>query len=283
MSLNPFSFRLQKPFIKSKQVAQVNTRLALHSLLVRSPRLKRKVKVDIYLPFPFRPDTIQYKCILMNDGQDAEQLKLIDTLTAFYEKGEKFVVVAVHAGDRMNEYGTAGHPDYKNRGWKAKTYSDFIIHKLLPYLRLHYSLFTQQHNSIVSGFSLGGLSAIDLLWKNPDVFSKVGVFSGSFWWRMKGLSQGYHDSDRIMHQLIDKGRHVEGLKFWFEAGTKDETSDRNKNGIIDSIDDTLDLISSLKKKGYTDEDISYLEIEGGEHNFNTWSEAFPKFLIWALT
>ncbi|HEY9116817.1 MAG TPA: esterase family protein, partial [Roseivirga sp.] len=82
--------------------------------------------------------------------------------------------------------------------------------------------------------------------------------------------------------LIDNGRHVQGLKFWFEAGTKDEESDRNNNGIIDSIDDTLDLISALKRKGYTDSDILYLEIEGGEHNFNTWSEAFPKFISWVL-
>lgn len=282
MSTNPFNFRLKKPFVKQKTIKQVNPNLTLHSLRVRSRRLKRKVKVDVYLPFPFRPFSQSYPCLLLNDGQDAEQLKLVDTLTQFYQNSQKFVVVAVHAGDRINEYGTAGQPDYMNRGWKAKSYSDFIIHRLIPYLRLHYGLFTEAENSFVAGFSLGGLSAIDLLWKNPDVFTKVGVFSGSFWWRMKGLGPGYKDSDRIMHQLIDKGSFKPGLKFWMEAGTKDEEMDRNNNGIIDAIDDTLDLIKSLKNKGYSDDDIVYEEVEGGEHNFKTWSQVFPNFLNWML-
>ena len=105
MPVSPFSFRLKKPFLKQKLVKQINPSLALHSLLVRSGRLKRKVKVDVYLPFPFRPYSKTYKCLLLNDGQDAEQLKLIDTLTEFYQNGEKFVVVAVHAGDRAVQPG----------------------------------------------------------------------------------------------------------------------------------------------------------------------------------
>ncbi len=41
-----------------------------------------------------------------------------------------------------------------------------------------------------------------------------------------------------------------GMKFFFECGTLDEAGDRNNNGIIDSIDDTKDLISALVDKGY---------------------------------
>jgi enterochelin esterase-like enzyme len=70
------------------------------------------------------------------------------------------------------------------------------------------------------------------------------------------------------------------LKFWFQTGTNDETDDRNKNGIIDSIDDTTDLIKLLKGKGYAD--IVYREVEGGEHNPKTWGEVLPDFLIWAF-
>ena len=41
-----------------------------------------------------------------------------------------------------------------------------------------------------------------------------------------------------------KWRYFPGLKFFFQCGNMDETMDRNKNGIIDSIDDTLDLIQA---------------------------------------
>lgn len=68
------------------------------------------------------------------------------------------------------------------------------------------------------------------------------------------------------------------LKFFFECGAGDEGEDRNKNGIIDSIDDTLDLIAELKAKGYSNNSIKYLELASGKHDVPTWGQAFPEFL-----
>ena len=86
-----------------------------------------------------------------------------------------------------------------------------------------------------------------------------------------------------MHQQVRRGRFKPGLKFWFQAGLKDEHCDRNKNGVIDSIDDILDLIVELTKKGYRPfQDIQYLELKDGEHNLKTWGEAMPTFLKWAF-
>ena len=48
-----------------------------------------------------------------------------------------------------------------------------------------------------------------------------------------------------MHKII-RMANAPWLKFFFECGALDETKDRNNNGIIDSIDDTLDLIDELK-------------------------------------
>ena len=104
------------------------------------------------------------------------------------------------------------------------------------------------------------------------MFNKVGVFSGSFWWRSKELGKGYTDGDRIMHSIIRNTAARPALKFWLQTGTKDETADRNKNGIIDSIDDTVDLIRELENKGYTrPADIQYVEMVGGTHNVATWA------------
>jgi hypothetical protein len=73
------------------------------------------------------------------------------------------------------------------------------------------------------------------------------------------------------------------MKFFFECGTEDETADRNGNGIIDSIDDTQDLILTLTEKGYSPaSDICYHEIAGGKHDVTTWAIAFPVFLKWAF-
>ena len=63
----------------------------------------------------------------------------------------------------------------------------------------------------------------------------------------------------------------------------DEVLDRNNNGIIDSIDDTHDIIRELVAKGYRrDEDIHYLEMPDGRHDVATWAKAMPVFLEWAF-
>jgi len=38
----------------------------------------------------------------------------------------------------------------------------------------------------------------------------------------------------------------------------------------------------LKTKNVRDENIRYLEIEGGRHEPHTWGEAMPDFLRWAF-
>jgi enterochelin esterase family protein len=97
------------------------------------------------------------------------------------------------------------------------------------------------------------------------------------------LAKGYSESDRIMHNIIRNTATKPDLKIWLQTGTRDETSDRNKNGIIDSIDDTVDLIKELENKGFTrPSDVQYIEMVGGSHNTETWAKAMPKFLVWAF-
>lgn len=248
--------------------------------------LKRTVHLDIVLPADYQYTKKYYPVLFLNDGQDLIRLRMTNVLDSLYRKRaiRPFVLVAIHAGDRIQEYGTAAQADYLNRGSKAGLYTDFVLTELLPYIKKHYRVSTDPNQSVFAGFSLGGLSAFDIVFHHPDRFSRAGVFSGSFWWRSKSTDDGYRDeTDRIMHDQVRKGSYSSSLKFWFETGTDDETSDRNNNGVIDSIDDTLDLISELVKKGYKREgDIRYIEIIGGQHNQKTWSKIMPDFLKWAF-
>jgi enterochelin esterase-like enzyme len=180
------------------------------------------------------------------------------------------------------EYGTAAQADYLGRGAKAGAHTQFVFRELLPFIRenFHQSQFLDKS---YAGVSLGGLSALDIVWAHPHEFARVGVFSGSSWWRTKALDDGYvEETDRIMHDLIRKGNYAPWLKFFFQTGVLDETADRNNNGIIDSIDDTTTLIDELVAKGYDRaRDIVYLEYDDGRHDVPTWGRAFPEFLKWA--
>ena len=90
------------------------------------------------------------------------------------------------------------------------------------------------------------------------------------------------DADRIIHDIVHQSSKNDGQRFWFEAGTDDEEDDRNNNGVIDAIDDTLALIEVLREKGYPARDIRYVEIPGGTHDPMTWGVAMPDFLAWAF-
>ncbi|RYY09241.1 MAG: esterase family protein, partial [Chitinophagaceae bacterium] len=87
---------------------------------ISSKFLKRKVRVDIYLPDDLMGHE-ELHLLLLNDGQDGPALGLQDTLTRLYleQKLKPVIVVGIHAGeDRINEYGIALHPDFKGRGAK---------------------------------------------------------------------------------------------------------------------------------------------------------------------
>nr|WP_294994021.1 alpha/beta hydrolase-fold protein [uncultured Sediminibacterium sp.] len=255
-------------------------KLISHSLF--SEYLERDVVFDIYLPLQIQPQE-QLSLLLINDGQDLPKMPFDEILDKLIDEKqiEPLICVAIHCGpDRKMEYGTAYAADYKGRGAKAGLYTKFIFDELLPFIRKSYQIPSFKDKSY-AGFSLGALSAMDIVWNHPSEFNRVGIFSGSLWWRRKGYDDGYEDEkDRLMHLQIRKGGFYPWLRTFIQCGLLDEAEDRNNNGVIDSIDDALDLIVELKAKGYTDEHIHYLELEDGKHDVPTWAKAFPSFLMW---
>ncbi len=259
-----------------------NRTVSLHSRF-----LERQVELTFLLPSHYDESNEAFRLLILNDGQDFERLQLAERVEYLYRQQEisDLIIVGIHANElRLWEYGTAHQPDYKGRGSKAEAHNQFILQELLPYLNERFRLRDHAESRAIAGFSLGGLSALDTAWNHSGVFSKVGVFSGSLWWRSRAYEEGYDDeNDRIMHVQIRQSTHKPALKFWLQAGTDDERDDRNNNGIIDAIDDTLDLMKELEAKGYSAEtDFTYVEVPGGQHNPETWGAVMPRFLTWAF-
>lgn len=249
--------------------------------------LRRKVRFRLVAPPSYRTSESSFPVLLMNDGQDYTPMGLEKILTEAYK--EKNVMPFIYVGletdeNRMHEYGTASTPDYKDRGEKAGLYSRFITEEFIPFLKKEFRASSQKEAWVFCGMSLGGLSAFDIVYNHPNLFGKAGVFSGSFWWRKKPYSKkDPEDRSRIVLDMVKEGIYAPHLSFWFQCGTSDEKADRNHNGIIDSIDDTLDLIKELELKGYSyPGKISYVEVAGGKHDLPTWANVFPVFLRWAF-
>lgn len=245
--------------------------------------LNRIVKLDIYTRGIGKAAT-HADLVLINDGQDLTKMRFIDILSNIQTQ-TPLLVIGLHASEqRKQEYGVAGIPDYMGRGAKASLYSKFIIEELMPYLNADFPDINIQRRALV-GFSLGGLMAFDLLMDYPEIFTSVGVFSGSFWWRSKSLEDGYDEKmHRIMHAKIRTKKKEPRLKFFIQTGQLDETADRNNNGIIDSIDDALGIINELSNLGYTlNDNITYLELKDGRHDVETWGRVMPEFMKWLIS
>lgn len=247
--------------------------------------LNRSRMVRVILPPGYRSDRGRYPVLFMNDGQDLEAMRVLETLDSLYRAKaiRPLVLVAVHATSaRLQEYGTARIANSQNLGAQAGDYERFVTEELVPAIRTRYRVERSAGKAAIIGASLGGLSAFDLAWRHPEVFGKVGVFSGSFWWRTNDSTVATKQASRIMHRQVRETARRPKLRIWLEAGRQDERDDRDGNGVIDAIQDTRELMDELVAKGYREgRDLAYLEVEGG-HNPETWGRALPTFLTWAF-
>ncbi len=134
--------------------------------------------IDVFLPPDYLGSRQIYPVLLMNDGQDMNDLNMVGTLDALYREGRinKVIAVGIHAGNRLSEYGTAGQPDYQKRGGKARAYTNFVVTEALPFISRNYRTYNGLASYTFAGFSLGGLSALDISWNYPRIFGKVGIF-----------------------------------------------------------------------------------------------------------
>ena len=252
-----------------------------YSLL--SKHLDREVFLDIVKPEAKQEVGQNLKLLILNDGQDAEAYQLNSVMKEAAVTGiiGPTLAVAVHVGERKQEYGVSNMPDFAKRGAKASLYASFFKFELMPWLESHFPISSHQMDRSVAGFSLGALSAFDIAWHHPEVFGVAGLFSGSFWWRSKSLEDGYLPSDRIALQLVNNTKTRKNLKMWFQTGWMDENADRDFDGLIDSIGDTIDLIQALNANGYENgKEIEYVEVGNGHHNHKTMAQVFPRFLKW---
>jgi len=235
---------------------------------------------------PIPSDKSTLNLLLLNDGQMVEQLRVKEIVDSLYELGriKPLVVVGIHTNNREQEFGVSDQRDYMNRGTKAKFYEEFIADELYPFVKKRAGV--RKFNSVaIAGFSLGGLSAMDMAWDHADKIDKVGVFSGSFWWRDKSTDDSSYsdDKNRIMYAKLKSSRKRPKIQYWFYVGGAEENGDRDKDGVIDAVDDMQDIVNLLiEKKDVQKSDLVFTIDPNGHHDWSWWSAKLPDFLIWAF-
>ncbi|WP_100657178.1 alpha/beta hydrolase [Alteromonas flava] len=172
----------------SNRVSVINT--------LRMPYNDQIRKVRIYLPqtaSAANPVPVLY----LHDGQN-----VFDKATAYVEEWRvdeildnrvqlglpvPMVVAIDHGGEnRIRELSSWDHEQYGSA--LGNDYLAFILSVVKPYIESNYPVLIGADNTAIMGSSMGGLMSHYAIHQYPDVFSKAGVFSPSFWYAEEAFS-----------------------------------------------------------------------------------------------
>lgn len=244
-----------------------------------SRHLQQRVKLTI-ISTPPPDNSADVNLLVCTDGELFEKLKVKFITDSLYRAKQlhPLVIVGVHPGNRLDEYGVAERSGKAVNGGKADHFESFFVNELYPYTKKMAGVRKFKSIAIV-GFGAGGLSALDIAWSHADKISKAGVFSAAFSRKEKNTADT--SANGMMYDKLKNSRKRPRLQYWFYAGANGNTgiSKDDAKNIPEHTDAVVELLQS-KSFIAAEEDIVYLK--GETNDMNAWQHEFPFFLEWAF-
>lgn len=176
--------------------------------VLKSKVLNEDRTLNIYLPEGFDKEK-SYPVIYLLDGSANEDFLHIVGLVQFYKMQfsmPDFLVVGIANVDRKRDF--TFHTDladlkkdYPTTGHSAK-FIDFMENELQPYVN---STYKTTETKYLIGQSLGGLLAIEILLKKPNMFTHYLIVSPSIWWDDESLlknAKNLLEKQKVMSQYV---------------------------------------------------------------------------------
>lgn len=166
-----------------------NVSIIDHSFTIHG--LDREREIWIYLPEDYDESSELYPVLYMHDGQNlfddstsyAGEWEVDESLNQLAEEsGFKLIVVGInHGGEkRMNEL--SPWMNLRHGKGEGKEYMEFIVQSVKPFIDSTYRTKSGKEYTGIMGSSMGGLISHYAIYKYPEVFSKAGIFSPSYWY-----------------------------------------------------------------------------------------------------
>jgi len=242
---------------------QVNTAVAkgkIDALEVTDNQYGRKRKIWVYLPAGYNASSAgAYPLIISFDGQDyindIPAPTILDNLIAAKKIAPTVQVFVDNSEDRLGDL--ANH----------QKFADFLTKDLVPWIRKNYHVTTKADETIVCGYSAGGLGASYVAYRYPSLFGKVLSQSGAYWRGNEGsagpewLTSQYETSPKLP------------IKFYIVVGGAETMKNASGKSMIETNRHLRDV---LLAKGY---EVGYLEAPGGGHMPESWRTQLADGLI----
>ncbi|MDC0764668.1 alpha/beta hydrolase-fold protein [Brevibacillus sp. AG] len=234
-------------------------------------------KLTIYLPEGYYQSEERYAVVyLQDDGdlidpKDSDVLRKSRELTATNQL-TGLLFVGIESFDRNDEYTPFVSPNIfepgsgKQFGGNASVYADFLANRLKPYIDSKYRTLQEREYTGIMGFSFGGLISVYTGLRYPDVFGRVGSFSGSFWF------PGIVD---WIEQLTIRDT---GQRLYMNLGHA-EGSGRT-NGQQWMVPNSKRVHQYLLQNGFHEDSIRQVIYESNFHSFDLGVQYVPEALQW---
>ncbi len=250
-------------FVKRPGVAEGKVEARqLHSDIQKVDR-----DISIYLPPGYHSTGTPSRILVLFDGEDAldEEFAMTTTLDNLIaaSKIPSTVAVMVHnlPGRRLKDL------------LLSQEFADFMAKELIPWVRSHYHVSEHAAHTIIAGHSAGGVGALYMALRHPEVFGNVLSQSGAVWWSPEmelGKQDASDEPNWLARQFLVSPKSE--VRFYLEAGTFEVDILGRGAGILEANRQLRDV---LLAKGY---EVHYQQVVGG-HDTVSWRGTIADGLI----
>ncbi len=232
------------------------------------PQLERYRRIWIYLPPDYYTSTNNYPVVYMHDGQNlfdyytsfAGEWGIDESMQEIFSDGDSTsIIVGIDNGGltRIDEYSPWVNSYYG--GGEGDEYAAFIVETLKPFIDGSFRTLPDRNNTAVAGSSLGALISYYTILQYPEVFSKAGLFSPSFWFSNEVLT------------FTENFSKVYNQKIYIVAD--DDESD-------EMVDDIYEIKDALMQSGFAEDELKVVIETNGAHSEWFWKLEFPDAYRW---
>jgi len=247
----------------------------------------------IYVPAQYDPKTAA-ALMVFQDGEgylnrhgDHPALNVLDNLIA-QKKIPVMIAVFINPGDISAHPDTATYRfvDAYSKQWSrtlkdamrsteydtvSDRYARFLRDELLPEVYAKYNVRRDAYSRAITGLSSGGICSFNAAWQEPEQFSRVITWIGSFtsiqWHEDPAVADGGQDyPEKVLHEPH------RNIRVWIEDGNNDQENERYGSWPMAN----LRMANALKLKGY---DFRF-SFGTGPHSAMHGGSEFPEELTW---
>lgn len=237
---------------------------------------------SVYTPANYKADGPPNALLVLFDGEDLAddpyQVRTLNNLIAA-SRIPPTVAVFVENVPRRRLVDLVANAEF----------ADFMATELVPWIRSHYNVTKDPKQTVVTGYSAGGLASAYVALRHSEVFGNVLSLSGAFWWSFEhnggvcgsrcpdsGGTGGEYSQDgttegNFMVKEFLASRKLP-LRFYLTAGTFEIDREGTGGGILET---TRQLRDVLLAKGY---DVQFQQFVGG-HDGLSWRGNFADGLM----